>query len=202
FQGDDVFKKIGSLSGGERGRLALAVLALQNANLLLLDEPTNHLDVTSQELLQETLEQFEGTILLVSHDRYLIDHLATQIWAIEGGELVVYKGNYQAYVAARDATAVDETTSEPATPEPTPQAADGDTPRLSKNEQRKRDEAIQALEDQITAVEEQIEQTSADLQAASEAQDFDKIQAKSIEYNTLQEQLESLITHWEELARE
>jgi ATPase subunit of ABC transporter with duplicated ATPase domains len=79
FTGDDVFKRVGMLSGGERGRLALACLALQGANLLLLDEPTNHLDLPSQEVLQAILAGFNGTILLVSHDRYLIDALATQI---------------------------------------------------------------------------------------------------------------------------
>jgi ATP-binding cassette subfamily F protein 3 len=85
FRGEDVFKPVRLLSGGERGRLALAFLALQGANLLLLDEPSNHLDIPAQEVLQQVLEQFEGTILLVSHDRYLIDHLATQVWELREG---------------------------------------------------------------------------------------------------------------------
>ena len=84
FVGDDVFKQIGDLSGGERARLALALLAADGANLLLLDEPTNHLDIPSQEILQAVLAQFEGTIILVSHDRYLVQRLANQIWEIEG----------------------------------------------------------------------------------------------------------------------
>ena len=83
FTGDDVFKPVSLLSGGERGRLALAKLALSGANLLLLDEPTNHLDLPSQEVLQSVLADFAGTILLVSHDRYLIDALATQIWEVD-----------------------------------------------------------------------------------------------------------------------
>ena len=102
FRADDVFKQVGMLSGGERARLALAILALHGANFLLLDEPTNHLDVQAQEVLQEVLEQFDGTILLVSHDRYLIDRLATQIWSLEDGALSVFKGNYQEFLAAQD----------------------------------------------------------------------------------------------------
>src|SRR4029077_9442514 len=102
FSGDDVFKKIGVLSGGERGRVALAKLALGGANLLLLDEPTNHLDIPSQEILQQVLADFPGTILLVSHDRYLIDGLATQIWSVEDRALEVFKGSWPEYIAARD----------------------------------------------------------------------------------------------------
>src|SRR6185295_5922073 len=96
FSGDDAFKLVSMLSGGERGRLALAKLALQDTNLLLLDEPTNHLDITSQEVLQSVLDSYQGTILLVSHDRYLIDALATQIWEIDPDEshLSVFNGTY------------------------------------------------------------------------------------------------------------
>jgi ATP-binding cassette subfamily F protein 3 len=85
FRKDDVYKRISDLSGGERGRLALAIMALQEANFLLLDEPTNHLDIPAQEVLQAALERFEGTILLVTHDRYLVNKLATQIWELEDG---------------------------------------------------------------------------------------------------------------------
>jgi ATP-binding cassette subfamily F protein 3 len=103
FTGDDVFKPLQALSGGERGRLALALLALEQANFLLLDEPTNHLDIPAQETLQAILEAFDGTILLVSHDRYLIDRLATRIWALEGGELHVHNGPYREYEPDGDA---------------------------------------------------------------------------------------------------
>jgi ATP-binding cassette subfamily F protein 3 len=98
FSGDDAFKTVSMLSGGERGRLALAKLALGETNLLLLDEPTNHLDIPSQEILQEVLDRFPGTILLVTHDRYLVDALATQIWEItqtaDAANLTVFKGTY------------------------------------------------------------------------------------------------------------
>ena len=96
FSGDDVFKRVSMLSGGERGRLALAKLSLQDTNLLLLDEPTNHLDISSQEILQSVLDAYQGTILLVSHDRYLVDALATQIWEINPDEsqMTVFNGTY------------------------------------------------------------------------------------------------------------
>src|SRR5512145_1094186 len=96
FSGDDAFKKVSMLSGGERGRLALAKLALQDTNLLLLDEPTNHLDISSQEILQSVLDAYQGTILLVTHDRYLVDALATQIWEINPDEsqMTVFNGTY------------------------------------------------------------------------------------------------------------
>jgi ATP-binding cassette subfamily F protein 3 len=102
FKGPDVFKKIGELSGGERGRLALAILAASGANFLLLDEPTNHLDIPAQEVLQEVLERFDGTILLVSHDRYLISHLATQIWWLEEQTLHTFTGRYDHFLAMRE----------------------------------------------------------------------------------------------------
>ncbi len=102
FQGDDAFKLVESLSGGERGRLALAILALEGANFLLLDEPTNHLDLPAQEMLQNVLENFEGTVLLVTHDRYLVDRLATQLWLLDDGRLQVFEGTYQEYLAERE----------------------------------------------------------------------------------------------------
>ena len=105
FSGEDVFQQVSTLSGGERGRLALAKLSLSDANLLLLDEPTNHLDIPSQEILQEVLQDYQGTILLVSHDRYLIDALGTQIWEIEPDEAAmrIFAGTYTEYRTQREA---------------------------------------------------------------------------------------------------
>ena len=97
FSGDDVFKPIGALSGGERSRVALAKLTLQGSNFLVLDEPTNHLDLQSRQFLEEILGEFEGTLLFVSHDRYFIDSLATKVWVIEDGVLIPYLGNYTEY---------------------------------------------------------------------------------------------------------
>src|SRR5215472_4469714 len=97
FTGDDVFKPIEALSGGERSRVALALLTLQGSNFLVLDEPTNHLDLQSRQFLEEVLGEFEGTLLFVSHDRYFIDRLATKLWVIEDGILIPYYGNYTDY---------------------------------------------------------------------------------------------------------
>ena len=104
FSGDDAFKTVSMLSGGERGRLALAKLSLQDTNLLLLDEPTNHLDISSQEILQSVLDAYQGTILLVTHDRYLVDALATQIWEIDPDEsqMTVFNGTYSQMKEERD----------------------------------------------------------------------------------------------------
>lgn len=97
FSNDDVFKRIGQLSGGERSRVALAKITLSKANLLVLDEPTNHLDVYAREALEELLGQYTGTILFVSHDRYLINRLATQIWEVSQAGVVVHRGNYNSF---------------------------------------------------------------------------------------------------------
>src|SRR5512135_937476 len=110
FSGDDAFKMVSMLSGGERGRLALAKLALQDTKLLLLDEPTNHLDIPSQEVLQSVLDAYPGTILLVTHDRYLVDALATQIWEIDPQEshLGVFRGTYSQRKAESERVAARE----------------------------------------------------------------------------------------------
>src|SRR5690606_17216860 len=160
FTGDDVFKPISALSGGERGRVALAKLALSGANLLLLDEPTNHLDIPSQEILEAVLADYNGTILLISHDRYLIRNLATQVWALhvprragERTDLVVYEGPYDEYTAWREGRS---TAKEAPAPEHEPQAQpepaqpDGGRPKLNPYLRRKRlaevEEGIEGLE--------------------------------------------------------
>ena len=102
FTGDDVFKRIGDLSGGERGRVSLAKLMLSNANFLILDEPTNHLDITSKEILEHTLNQYTGTVLYVSHDRYFINRTATRILELTGETFINYIGNYDYYLEKRE----------------------------------------------------------------------------------------------------
>ena len=102
FTGDDAFKRIGDLSGGERGRVSLAKLMLSEANFLILDEPTNHLDITSKEILENALSHYGGTVLYVSHDRYFINKTATRILDLTGGKLLNYIGNYDYYLEKRE----------------------------------------------------------------------------------------------------
>ncbi len=199
FSGEDVFRDIASLSGGERGRVALAKLALSGANLLLLDEPTNHLDIDAQEILQAVVEGYEGTVLLVSHDRYLIDALATQIWAIRPREGVeIYKGTYSEYVSWRKQKEVRLAEAQ-ATPNGTSKGATyaakvrGMTPYQLK-------QRVVEVEAEIADLEAQMERIMADIETASANGDANKVQTLGIEYNQTEHALETAMEEWSELA--
>ncbi len=191
FRGEDVFKPISALSGGERGRLALAILALDGSNFLLLDEPTNHLDLPAQEVLQELLQGFPGTILLVSHDRFLVDRLATQIWKINEGQLNVFAGTYRQYVLQR---ALPTSQIRKVILSPRPIARD------NSRETRKQQQAISRLEDRIQQHEISMQQLNKALQHAGEDGPYDKIRVLSLQYAQAQEEMESLMEEWEALA--
>ncbi|MDI6696215.1 MAG: ABC-F family ATP-binding cassette domain-containing protein [Anaerolineales bacterium] len=199
FSGEEVFKKVSTLSGGERGRLALAKLSLAQANLLLLDEPTNHLDIPSQEILQEVLADFQGTILLVSHDRYLIDALATQIWEIlpDQSALQVFQGSYTQYREFQQRQQEAESAKVALTPEAAPRKA-RPTP-LSAEEKRRRqrlrevEERIAELEGEIAALARKLENPPTDLA---------KVQRLGSDYARCQDELEKLMEEWEQLHLE
>ena len=203
FRGDDVYKKVSMLSGGERGRLALALLGLQQVNFLLLDEPTNHLDIPAQEALQAALEAYDGTILMVSHDRYLVDYLATQIWELRDGRLHVHHGGYQTYLAARqrETEAAKAAAAEQQAAQKAGRPA-GNGAGLSKNERRRRAQALADLERKIEETEQQLAQLTAALQEATKAQSFDKIQRAGAEYAATESELDRLMEEWEKLAHE
>jgi ATP-binding cassette subfamily F protein 3 len=204
FQQDDVYKKGTALSGGERGRLALAILALEKANFLLLDEPTNHLDIGSQEVLEDALAHYGGTVLMVTHDRYLVDRLATQIWEVRNGRLRLFNGTYQEFLAIRaqeTAVAKEEAAAEREQAKLEAQP-DDDKPQLSKNELRRQAKALEQVENHIAKTEQQMENVSVDLQKATSDQTFDKIQSLSEQYAVLEAQLEALMNEWETLADE
>ncbi|OGN81253.1 MAG: hypothetical protein A2X24_13020 [Chloroflexi bacterium GWB2_54_36] len=200
FTGDDVFKEVKLLSGGERGRLALACLALQGTNLLLLDEPTNHLDLPSQELLQALLADYQGTILLVSHDRYLIDALATQVWEVEPAQraLRVFDGTYSEYRAARQAEALQAAAEKAAV---LTNKTGNSRPRGANNSMdRKRKERIRVIEAEITALESQIAAITRQLE--NPPPDAGKVVQLGRDYQSLQHSLETRLSDWAELAEE
>lgn len=196
FGGDDVFRKVETLSGGERGRLALAKLSLAGANLLLLDEPTNHLDIDSQEVLEMVLDSFNGTILLVSHDRYLIDALATQIWEASPGKLDVFEGTYQEYLEARRKQ---EETAIPVQNGATSNGAVVSEKKhgLNPYQLQKR---IQDVENQIHALEDRLETLTVEIEAASAAGDAQRVSDLGAEYSQTEADLDESMVEWEQLV--
>jgi len=202
FTGDDVFKRIGDLSGGEQSRVALAKLVLLRANFLLLDEPTNHLDIASQEILEEVLDNFAGTIVLVTHDRYLVDRLASQLWIIDPAQqaLDVFKGSWGEYVEARNRQAQ--------RPE-VRQAKDkwsSDQRRLRREEQRARreQEARQQqaaeIEAEIHRLEQELQALQEEIAAATESKQAMRIHELGTIYGELEGQLHEQMERWAALA--
>ncbi len=200
FTGEDVFKQVGMLSGGERGRLALACLALKQTNVLLLDEPTNHLDLPAQEILQSVLSDYQGTILMVSHDRYLIDALATQVWEIIPAEasLRFFQGSYSEYRAhlqtlADQSRPVEQRKKGIPTPDARPEG-------LSKHEVARRQKRIDALEAEIQALDLELGRISAQLETPPSNPAL--LQRLTNDYTRLQEETELLLQEWEQLLLE
>ncbi len=195
FRGEDVERPVRALSGGERGRLALALLALEGANLLLLDEPTNHLDIPAQEVLQESLERFEGTLLLVSHDRYLVDRLATRIWEIEEGALRVFSGTYQEYLAARGREAIREKEAA-GVARVESRATTGRAVQAAQKEARRQSQTIKALEARIAELEALQSQHERELQQASEWGLVDDVRRLAEAHAAGQTELDGLLQQW------
>ncbi len=168
FSEDDVFKRIGVLSGGERNRYALARMLMQPSNFLLLDEPTNHLDLRAKDVLLESLEKYTGTVVFVSHDRYFIDKLATRIFEVGGGEVHVFPGNYEDYRWRKEGKALDLTlpvNGRPApasAPEP-PATSTASLKRLNPIKLQQMRDRCQELEQQIAGIETEIGAHEAEL---------------------------------------
>ena len=215
FTGDDVVKKVSVLSGGERGRLALAKLAMQGGNLLLLDEPTNHLDIPSQEILEAVLSDFEGTILLVSHDRYLIDALATQVWSLEEGKLEVFRGNYHEYVEMKERGESEEGWETKEIGESNGTGNRGKklevgSAKVNKDErvkekkaarpsaeERKRAQRVQEIEMMIESLEKRLAEIGTEIE--SSGGEATKVRELSEEYANVEKELSRKIEMWEKM---
>lgn len=210
FTGEDVFKRISDLSGGERGRVSLAKLVLSNANFLILDEPTNHLDIMSKEILEDALNGYEGTILYVSHDRYFINRTAHRILDLTEGQFVSYVGNYDYYLEKHDTVMA-------AIEANAPQNADADSAvaakaaesevkldwKAQKEEQarlRKKENDMKKCEEKIAELEARISEIDTEMSDPAIGTQVAKLQELSKEQTSCQEQLEKLYEQWEELA--
>ncbi|OQA46701.1 MAG: putative ABC transporter ATP-binding protein [Chloroflexi bacterium ADurb.Bin325] len=204
FVGEDVFRTIGTLSGGQRSRVALARLTLHGANFLLLDEPTNHLDLDTQEILEAVLKDFPGTVLLVTHDRWLVQGLATQVWRVDGNELLAYQGNYEEYLRQRAIVLQPELGPEAATAAAAgPSEADRERAREERRQRKaaeKRAEAAAAVEAEIHALEARLDALSAQLETASLAGDVARVHSLGVTYGELDAELHRLLSEWAEMA--
>ena len=202
FTGDDVFKKISTLSGGERARVTLASLMLSGANFLLLDEPTNHLDIPSREILESALASYSGTVLYVSHDRYFINRTATRVLEMHAGRLTEYLGNYDDYLAHRDAGNTDPMHSVHEKEEKRTSAAA--SWKADKEQQAKKRREMQRLrdcEDAIACHEDRLREIDRELSLPETGFDLERCQSLSEEQGRLQKELDELYLQWEELAQ-
>ena len=203
FTGDDVFKPIGALSGGERSRVALAKLTLLGSNVLILDEPTNHLDLQSRQFLEEVLGEFEGTLLFVSHDRYFIDSLATKVWVIEDGVLIPYMGNYTEYRTRKRPIVLDipaplksNVKSAPIESKPAPAVAKSAQKKSTKVKVR----TIEDVEHEIEKAEERVRALEGELSEAALRGDAAQLVQLSADYEQAKARVDELLIEWEQLG--
>jgi ATP-binding cassette, subfamily F, member 3 len=195
FHGDDAFKTIRSLSGGEKSRVALAKLMLDDAGLLLLDEPTNHLDIPAQEMLEEALQDFEGTIVFVSHDRYFIDAIATRLWVIENGAVTMHLGNYSDLDRRRQRAAYQVAAPEPRKSGrgPTPARSGGTAKPVS---------VVAGVEDRIDELEAEVRRLEEKLADHQTYDDPARVSELARAHEDASRRLRALYQEWEQAAGE
>lgn len=203
FTGDDVYKRIGDLSGGERGRMSLAKLMLSESNFLILDEPTNHLDITSKEILEDALNAYEGTVLYVSHDRYFINRTASRILELTGKTLISYLGNYDYYLEKKEA--LTSTFLKDASPALAKETSSNNklSWQATKKQQakaRKRENDLKKCEEAIASLEEQLSDIETQMSQPQVATDVAKLQELAKIQEEINEKLSSLYEQWEVLA--
>lgn len=207
FTGDDVFKKIEDLSGGERGRVSLAKLMLSPANFLILDEPTNHLDIQSKSILEDAIRSYTGTVLVVSHDRYFINRIATRILELKDQKLYSFIGNYEYYDSHKEqvytavaAVAPESADSMPDTTDPVSSAKDDY--KKQKEEQariRKKENDIKKTEQQIEQIEAEISEIDREFEKPEIATNSAKLGELSKKREELSSKLSALYEAWEDL---
>ena len=196
FKNDDVFKPLSSLSGGERARVLLTELMLIGANFLLLDEPTNHLDISSCEALQSALTDYEGTLLVVSHDRYLINALADKIFFLRPEGIEVFEGSYEDYLK-RLPLPVKQTEKN----ENKEEKQGAYKRKKEQDAQRRRDRArLTRLEKEISDSEEELSRLNDSLTSEEISSDYEKLMKVTEQINISENQLEILYSEWEELS--
>ena len=200
FTGDDVFQPITTLSGGERGRLALAKLMLRRDNVLLLDEPTNHLDMDSREVLEDALEDFTGTILTVSHDRYFINRVANKVIEMSADGVIEFAGNYDNYLEKKRLIAAGEETASGPAKTKTEQEKEKRRQRLQRESKKALKNRVAALEEEIANTEELIETLEAQMGDPATYQDEKKAAQVAYDHKAAQEKLEALYEEWSETA--
>ena len=204
FSGDDVFKPVGALSGGERSRMALAKLTLQGSNFLVLDEPTNHLDLQSRQFLEEVLSEFEGTLLFVSHDRYFIDSLATKVWVIEGGVLIPYMGNYTEYHTRKRPIVLDvpalQVKGEEKDSSTKIKPAASYSRSGSKKSAKIKTRTVENVERDIERAEAYVKALEDELNGAALRADAVQLTQLSVDYEQAKARVEELLVEWERLA--
>ncbi len=204
FEGDDVFKLISSLSGGEKGRVSLAKIMLSKANFLILDEPTNHLDIFSKEILENAINNYEGTVLYVSHDRYFINKTATKIIELSKEGVTEYLGNYDYYIEKKNTAKREEMLFGENTPQPEKQEAT--ETKLSYQAQKEQQAKERKLKNQIKKIETEIEETEEKIQSLEEelmkpeiATDADKARELFEQKTEFETHLNELYDKWESI---
>ena len=193
FSGEEVFKKIKVLSGGEKSRVALAKVLISEANFLLLDEPTNHLDMQSVNILIQALQQYEGTYVVVSHDRYFVSNIANKIWYIEDHEIKEYPGSFDEYETWMATRPTNQSTAKAVVAKPKPELAPIEHKPVNQNTEK----AIEKLERQIMELEQEIEQIENEMAQVAADSKFDELKSLETKRHAVQIKLEETTAEWE-----
>ena len=204
FTGDDVFKQVSDLSGGEKGRLSLALLMLSDANFIILDEPTNHLDMTSRSVLENALKNYSGTVLYVSHDRYFINQTATRILELRDQTFTEYLGNYDYYLQKReemDAAAAGNASAQELQKESASRES-WEQQKKAAAEQRKLENEWKRTEARIAELEEQNRSADAKMAEYSAAGNVSGLMDLQKQKDAAEKELDGLYDRWEELAEQ